>query len=209
VAEEAPAPCVTPELRKILGETAIAIARAVDYVGVGTVEFPPGPDLNFYFLEMTCRIQGGHAVHRSGSRARTLVRWQILVAAGGVLPLRQEEIPSGATRSSAGFNAEDPDRSFAPSFGLIPVPADARGPEPAGRQRGLSRVGTLALLRPLLSKLSTWGPDRAEAIARMHSALSEYRVGRRPDSVAFHKALLEHKPFLGGDLHTGMLDHAW
>lgn len=62
---------------------------------------------------------------------------------------------------------------------------------------------------PLLSKLSTWGPDRAQALQRMHAALSEYRVGGVRNNVAFFKALLEHKPYLRGDLHTAMLDHAW
>lgn len=208
VAEEAPSPVVTPELRKALGETAIAIARAVGYVGVGTVEFLLDGDLNFYFLEMTCRIQGGHAV-TEWITGQDLVKWQIAIARGEKLPLTQEQLPLWGHAVQCRINAEDPDRDFAPCSGTINylrTPAGHNLRDDNGVYPGWELSPFYA---PLLSKLSTWGGNREEAIQRMHSALSEYRVGGVRNNVAFQKALMEHKPFLKGDLHTGILDHAW
>jgi len=208
VADEAPSPFVTPEIRKAMGEAAIAIAREAGYVGAGTVEFLMDRDRNFYFLEMTCRMQGGSAV-TEWITGQDLVRWQILVAQGKPLPLTQEQIPLWGHAIQCRINAEDPDRDFAPCSGRINylrTPAGHNLRDDSGVYYGWEMSPFYA---PLLSKLSTWGPTREEAIARMHAALSEYRIGGIRNNVAFHKALLEHKPFLLGELHTGMLDHAW
>jgi len=208
VAEEAPSPAVSPELRKTLGETAVAMARKIGYVGIGTVEFLLDAQLNHYFLEMTCRIQGSHAV-TEWITGQDLVKWQIQIARGEALPLTQEEIPLWGHAIQCRINAEDPDRDFAPSSGKINylrTPAGHNLRDDNGMYPGWELSPFYA---PLLSKLSTWGPNRAEAIQRMHAALSEYRVGGVRNNVAFHKALTEHKPFLKGELHTGMLDHSW
>jgi acetyl-CoA carboxylase biotin carboxylase subunit len=208
VAEEAPSPAVTPALRAWLGDMAISIARAAGFTGLGTVEFLLDSDLNPYFLEMTCRIQGGHAV-TEWITGQDLVKWQIEIARGGKLPLTQEQMPFWGHAIQCRINAEDPDRDFAPSSGKINylrTPAGHNLRDDNGVYPGWVLSPFYA---PLLSKLSTWGPDRTEAIQRMHAALSEYRVGGVRNNVAFHKALTEHKPFLKGDLHTGMLDHPW
>ena len=208
VAEEAPSPFVTPEIRKAMCEAAVAMAREAGYVGAGTVEFLMDQDRNFYFLEMTCRIQGGHAV-TEWITGQDLVRWQILVAQGEKLPLKQEEIQLWGHAVQCRINAEDPDRGFAPSSGRINylrTPAGRNLRDDNGVYYGWDMSSFYA---PLISKLSTWGPSRQEAIERMHAALSEYRIGGIRNNVAFHKALTEHKPFLRGELHTGMLDHAW
>ncbi len=208
VAEEAPSPFVTPELRIRLGEAAVAIAREAGYVGVGTVEFLLDDDQNFYFLEMTCRIQGGHAV-TEWITGEDLVRWQIRVARGETLPLKQEEIPLWGHAIQCRINAEDPNRDFAPSAGRINYLRT-----PAGRNlrddNGIYYGWELSpFYAPLISKLSTWGPNRDLAIARMHAGLSEYRIGGVRNNVAFHKALTEHKPFLKGEYCTSLLDHGW
>ena len=208
VADEAPSTALTPALRKAMGEAAVAIARELGYVGLGTVEFLLDADGKFYFLEMTCRIQGGHAV-TEWITGQDLVRWQILIARGEKLPLAQKAIPFWGHAVQCRINAEDPDRDFAPSSGRIlylRTPAGHRLRDDNGVYLGWELSPFYA---PLLSKLSTWGPTRAEAIERMHAALSEYRIGGVRNSVAFHKALMEHKPFLRGELHTAMLDHAW
>ena len=208
VAEEAPSPFVTPELRTRLGEAAIAIAREARYVGVGTVEFLLDESRNFYFLEMTCRIQGGHAV-TEWITGEDLVRWQIRVAKGEKLPLTQEQIPLWGHAIQCRINAEDPHRDFAPCAGLINylrTPAGRNVRDDSGIFYGWELS---AFYAPLLSKLSTWGPNRELAIARMHSALSEYRIGGVRNNVAFHKALTEHKPFLKGEYCTNLLDHSW
>jgi acetyl-CoA carboxylase biotin carboxylase subunit len=206
VADEAPSVSINPEQRKAMGEAAVAIARKVGYVGLGTVEFLVDTDGHFYFLEMTCRIQGGHAV-TEWITGQDLVKWQILIARGEKLPLAQDQIPLWGHAIQCRINAEDPDRDFAPSSGRViylRTPAGHRLRDDNGIYPGWDLSPFYA---PLLSKLSTWGPTRAEALQRMHAALSEYRVGGVRNNVAFHKALLEHKPFLKGELHTGMLDH--
>lgn len=208
VAEEAPSPNVDADLRRRLGEAAVALGRHLGYVGVGTVEFLLDQDGGFHFLEMTCRIQGGHAV-TEWITGQDLVRWQLILAAGGALPLRQEEVPLWGHAVQCRVNAEDPDRDFAPSSGVIRYLRT-----PAGRNlrddNGVYPGWELSpFYAPLLSKLSAWGPERQEAVARIQSALSEYRVGGVRTNVAFHKALLAHKAFLAGEWHTGMLDHAW
>jgi acetyl-CoA carboxylase biotin carboxylase subunit len=208
VADEAPSLSVNPEQRKAMGEAAVAIARKVGYVGLGTVEFLMDAEGRFYFLEMTCRIQGGHAV-TEWITGQDLIKWQILIARGEKLPLTQDQIPFWGHAIQCRINAEDPDRDFAPSSGRIMylrTPAGHRLRDDNGIYPGWDLSPFYA---PLLSKLSTWGTTRAEALERMHAALSEYRVGGVRNNVAFHKALLEHKPFLKGELHTGMLDHPW
>ena len=208
LADEAPAHYLTPGQRRGMGEAAVAIARKAGYVGIGTVEFLMDADGRFYFLEMTCRIQGGHAV-TEWITGQDLVAWQIRIARGEKLPLAQDQIPMWGHAVECRINAEDPDRDFAPSSGRIlylRTPAGHRLRDDNGIYPGWELSPFYA---PLLSKLSTWGPTRAEALDRMHAALSEYRVGGVRSNVAFHKALLEHKPFLRGELHTGMLDHAW
>jgi acetyl/propionyl-CoA carboxylase alpha subunit len=199
---------VTPELRKAMGQAAVAIARKVGYVGLGTVEFLLDAEGHFYFLEMTCRIQGGHAV-TEWITGQDLVKWQIRIARGEKLPLTQSKIPLWGHAIQCRINAEDPDRDFAPSSGKIiylRTPAGHNLRDDNGVYPGWELSPFYA---PLLSKLSTWGNNRAEALERMHAALSEYRVGGVRNNVAFHKALLEHKPFLKGDLHSGMLEHPW
>jgi acetyl-CoA carboxylase biotin carboxylase subunit len=208
LADEAPAHYLTAEQRRGMGEAAVAIARRVGYVGIGTVEFLMDAEGNYYFLEMTCRIQGGHAV-TEWITGQDLVKWQIRIARGEKLPLAQDQIPMWGHAMECRINAEDPDRDFAPSSGRVlylRTPAGHRVRDDNGIYPGWELSPFYA---PLLSKLSTWGPTRAEALERMHAVLSEYRVGGVRSNVAFHKALLEHKPFLKGDLHTGMLEHAW
>jgi acetyl-CoA carboxylase biotin carboxylase subunit len=208
VFEEAPSPFVTPELRKKLGEASVAIARKIGYVGAGTVEFLVDDDHNFYFLEMTCRIQGGHSV-TEWITGQDLIRWQISIAKGEKLPLEQENIPLWGWAIQARVNAEDPGRDFAPSGGRINYLRF-----PAGRNlrndSGVYNGWALSLsYAPILSRLSTWGLSREEAIGRMASALSEYRVGGVRNNIAFHKALNEHEAFRRGEFNTAMLDQNW
>lgn len=208
VAEEAPSPFVTPELRVQLGEAAVSLARALNYVGAGTVEFLLDEDHNFYFLEMTCRIQGSHAL-TEWITGEDLVRWQIRVARGEALPLRQEEIPLRGHAIQCRMNAEDPDRDWAPSSGHINylrLPAGRNLRNDSGVYPGWELNPFYA---PILSKLSSWGPNRDLALARMHAALSEYRIGGVRNNTAFHKALTEHRPFLKGEYHAGILEHPW
>ncbi len=206
--EEAPSPSLSQELRERLGRDAVAIAKAVKYVGLGTVEFLVDGEGNHFFLEMTCRIQGGHAV-TEWITGQDLVKWQVAIARGEALPLKQAEVPCWGHALQCRINAEDPDREFAPSSGLITylrTPSGHNLRVDSGVYFGWEMSPFYA---PILSKISTWGPDRPAALKRMWAALGEYRIGGVRNNVAFFKALMEHKAFHRGDLHTGMLDHAW
>ncbi|HJW08474.1 MAG TPA: acetyl-CoA carboxylase biotin carboxylase subunit [Holophagaceae bacterium] len=205
VIEEAPSPHVTPEMRKAMGEAALKVARAVNYVGAGTVEFLADADRNFYFLEMNTRLQVEHPV-TEWITGLDLVKWQILVARGEKLPMTQEEIPLNGWAMECRIYAEDPDKNFMPSPGKITflrTPSGRNVRDDSGVYEGAE---VPMFYDPMISKLSTWGPTRLEAIDRMRAALGEYRIGGIRHNVAFHEVLMEHEPFRSGALHTSMLD---
>lgn len=205
VIEEAPSPHVTPEMRKAMGEAALKVARAVNYVGAGTVEFLADADRNFYFLEMNTRLQVEHPV-TEWITGLDLVKWQILVARGEKLPMAQEEIPLNGWAMECRIYAEDPDKNFMPSPGKITflrTPSGRNVRDDSGVYEG---ADVPMFYDPMISKLSTWGPTRIEAIDRMRAALGEYRIGGIRHNVAFHEVLMEHGPFREGALNTGMLD---
>ncbi|MBS1766286.1 MAG: acetyl-CoA carboxylase biotin carboxylase subunit [Acidobacteria bacterium] len=205
VIEEAPSPHVTPEMRKAMGEAALKVARAVNYVGAGTVEFLADADRNFYFLEMNTRLQVEHPV-TEWITGLDLVKWQILVARGEKLPMTQAEIPLNGWAMECRIYAEDPDKNFMPSPGRITflrTPSGRNVRDDSGVYEG---ADVPMFYDPMISKLSTWGPTRVEAIDRMRAALGEYRIGGIRHNVAFHEVLMEHAPFRDGALHTGMLD---
>ena len=134
---------------------------------------------------------------------------QVEIAQGKPLPMTQEQMPFWGHAIQCRINAEDPDRDFAPSAGRIQYLRSPQGHNlrnDSGVYFGWELSPAYA---PLLSKVSTWGQTRTEALQRMHSALMEYRLGGVRNNVAFFKALLEHKAFIKGDLHTGFLDHPW
>ena len=205
VIEEAPSPHVTPEMRKAMGEAALKVARAVNYRGAGTIEFLADADRNFYFLEMNTRLQVEHPV-TEWITGLDLVKWQILVARGEKLPLTQEQIPLHGWAIECRVYAEDPDKNFMPSPGRITylkAPSGRNVRDDSGVYEGAE---VPMFYDPMISKLSTWGPTRLEAIDRMRAALGEYRIGGIRHNIAFHEVLMEHEPFRRGDLHTGMLD---
>lgn len=204
LAEEAPSPAVSPELRTRLCEAAVALGRRIGYVGLGSVEFLLDDQGNFFFLEMTCRIQGSHPV-TEWVTGQDLIRWQMAIALGQPLPLKQEEIPLWGHAIQCRINAEDPDRDFAPSSGKISylrAPSGHRLRNDNGLYLGWELSPFYA---PVLSRLSAWAPVRGEALRRLFAALGEYRVGGVRSNVAFHKALTEYKPFVEGNYHTGSL----
>jgi acetyl-CoA carboxylase biotin carboxylase subunit len=205
VIEEAPSPHVTPEMRKAMGEAALKVARAVNYVGAGTVEFLADSERNFYFLEMNTRLQVEHPV-TEWITGLDLVKWQILVARGEKLPLTQEQIPLNGWAMECRVYAEDPDKNFMPSPGRITflrTPSGRNVRDDSGVYEGAE---VPMFYDPMISKLSTWGSTRLKAIDRMRAALTEYRIGGIRHNIAFHEALMEYGPFREGALHTGILD---
>jgi len=208
VVEECPSPLVLakPELRESIGEAALKIARAVNYSNAGTLEFLADQQGNFYFLEMNTRLQVEHPV-TEWATGLDLVRWQIRIAAGEMLSVRQRDVQWNGWALECRVYAEDPENNFFPSPGAITQYAEPAGP--GVRVDGGVYAGWTVPIEydPLLAKLAVWGDTRQAAIERMRRALSEYRVLGITTNLRFLEALMSDRRFQAGELDTGFLDH--
>ncbi|KRB94072.1 acetyl/propionyl/methylcrotonyl-CoA carboxylase subunit alpha [Noviherbaspirillum sp. Root189] len=219
VLEEAPAPGMTEERRRAMGEAAVAAAKAVGYVGAGTVEFIANQDGSFYFMEMNTRLQVEHPVTEMIT-GHDLVEWQLRVAFGETLPKQQDELRIHGHALEARIYAENPEKGFLPSIGTL---QHMHTPEAVSFQLGNGVVpGNPAAVRidsgvregdaispfydPMIAKLIVWGNDREEALAHMSQALSEFQVVGLSANVAFLKRLVESRPFSQADLDTGLIE---
>lgn len=211
VLEEAPAPDMPPQMRKAMGEAAVAAAKAIGYVGAGTVEFIADvsdglrPD-RFYFMEMNTRLQVEHPVTEMIT-GQDLVAWQLDVAAGGRLPLAQEQLTIGGHAVEARIYAEDPQKNFLPSVGklhrLRTPDVDSHVRIDTGVREGDS---VTPYYDPMIAKLIVWDTDRKSALRRMRQALGEYQIAGVATNTAFLIALTGHKAFIDGDLDTGFIE---
>ena len=207
VIEEAPAPNLPPEVRRRMGEAAVAAARAVGYVGAGTVEFLYEPaDASFSFMEMNTRLQVEHPVTELVS-GQDLVEWQLRVAAGERLPLRQEELASQGHAIEARLYAEDPDRDFLPQTGSLDY---LSFPAPGAHVRidaGVRAGDEISIhYDPLIAKLIVWDNDRPAAVRRLRSALDETRVVGLTTNSAFLSAIAAHRAFVAAEPDTGFIE---
>ena len=205
VVEECPSPINSAELRAQMGESAVKVAKAVNYVGAGTVEFLVSDlDKSFYFLEMNTRLQVEHPVTELVTGI-DLVREQILVAWGEKLSFAQEDISWEGHSIECRVYAEDPENNFLPSPGKI---TRLRLPHGNGvRDDGGVYEGSEVSIYydPMISKLATFGRDREEAIDRMRRALQEYDVGGIKTTLPFFREIMEDEEFLSGNLDTGFI----
>ncbi|HEX8513596.1 MAG TPA: acetyl/propionyl/methylcrotonyl-CoA carboxylase subunit alpha [Allosphingosinicella sp.] len=209
VVEEAPSPFVTPEMRKAMGEQAVALARAVGYFSAGTVEFIAGADRSFYFLEMNTRLQVEHPVTEEVT-GLDLVELMIRVAAGEALPFGQDEVKLNGWAIENRVYAEDPYRGFLPSTGRLVryrIPAASRGGEGITRiDDGVEEGGEVSMFYdPMIAKLVTWAPTREAAIDRQVEALDSFVVEGIGHNVDFLSALMQHPRFREGRLTTGFI----
>ena len=207
VIEESPSPLAAriPGLRERMGEAAIKAARAAGYFNAGTVEFLADNDGNFYFLEMNTRLQVEHPVTEMVT-GLDLVRMQLDVAAGGVLPIRQEDVVLRGAAIECRIYAEDPANNFFPSPGRISQLAEPSGPG-VRLDSGVFEGWTVPMeYDPMLAKLITWAGNREHAIDRMVRALGEYHVGGIRANLALFPMILNSLGFRAGDLDTGFLD---
>jgi 3-methylcrotonyl-CoA carboxylase alpha subunit len=205
VIEESPAPTPDDGLRGVLGATAVAAARAVDYVGAGTVEFIlQGRD--FYFIEMNTRLQVEHPVTEMVT-GYDLVEWQFAVAAGAALPVRQEEIRTRGHAIEARLYAEDPAHDFLPASGRL---AQFRLPDQTSDLRietGLREGDEIGIFYDaLLAKLIAWGPTRTGACHQLDAALSTTEIGGIAHNRDFLVRLVRHRAFAEGAIDTGFID---
>lgn len=205
VVEECPSPINDPDLRQRMGESAIKIARAVDYVGAGTVEFlVADATREFYFLEMNTRLQVEHPVTELVTGI-DLVREQIMVAAGAYLSFTQEEIRWQGHAIECRVYAEDPENNFFPSPGTISFLRVPSGP--GIREDSGVRVNSEVSIHydPMISKLAAWGRNRSEAIDRLRRALDEYQVGGIKTTLGFFRQVVRDEEFIAGRLDTGFI----
>jgi 3-methylcrotonyl-CoA carboxylase alpha subunit len=204
VLEEAPAPGMAPERRRHMSEAALAAARAVGYVGAGTVEFIAERG-EFWFMEMNTRLQVEHPVTEMIT-GLDLVEWQLRVAAGERLPLAQDEIPLRGHAIEARIYAEDPDRDFLPSIGTL---VHLRSPVESRDVRvdtGVRQGDSITpYYDPMIAKLIVWGPDRDAAARRLEAALGAYEVVGVASNLGLLRAIVESPAFLAADLDTGFI----
>ncbi len=210
VLEEAPAPGMPPERRAAMGEAAVAAARAVDYVGAGTVEFIANQDGSFYFMEMNTRLQVEHPVTEMIT-GTDLVEWQLRVAAGQPLPKQQHELAIHGHAIEARVYAENPEKGFLPSIGTLlcmDTPGHVAFELGDVRIDSGARAGDAIspFYDPMIAKLIVWGADRAQALARMTQALSEFHIVGLATNIAFLKRLVEGDAFAHADLDTGLIE---
>lgn len=203
--EEAPCPVLTPELRREMGEAAVRAALAVGYVGAGTVEFLLDKDGKFYFMEMNTRIQVEHPV-TEWVTGYDLVREQILVAAGEPLSMAQQDVVLRGWAIECRINAEDPNRNFMPSPGLIQEYLPPGGLGVRVDSAVYSGYRVTPFYDSMIAKLIVWAPTRLQAIARMKRALAEFRIEGIKTTIPFHLKVLDHPDFIEGNVTTQFLE---
>ena len=205
VIEEAPSPINSPELRKKMGECAVLVAKAVNYVGAGTVEFLVSDvDHSFYFLEMNTRLQVEHPVTELVTGI-DLVREQIRVAAGEPLSFKQEDIRLVGHAIECRVYAEDPANNFLPSPGTITRLRIPQGPGVRDDGGVYEGAEVSIYYDPMISKFAVLGRDRAEAIDRMRRALAEYEIAGIKTTLPFFREVMEDEEFQSGKLDTGFI----
>jgi len=205
VLEEAPAPRMDPGRRRSMGQAAVAAARAVEYVGAGTVEFIVEGDA-FYFMEMNTRLQVEHPVTEMVT-GLDLVEWQLRVAAGEPLPLGEDGLAIRGHAIEARVYAEDPARDFLPAAGTLVHLRQPR--EVPGRVRvdtGVVQGDQITVnYDPMIAKLIVWGEDRAAAVRQLGVALAEYEVVGVTTNLGLLRAIAGHPAFAQADLDTGFI----
>jgi len=223
VLEEAPAPGLSAERRAEMGAAAVAAAKAVGYVGAGTVEFIAEPhenDLRFYFMEMNTRLQVEHPVTEAIAGV-DLVEWQLRVAAGEPLPLQQHELKIGGHAIEARICAENPDANFLPATGTLRTlrwpehvafrrNADAERfhePAPVRVDAGVREGDAISpYYDSMIAKLIVWGHDRAQALARLDAALAATHIVGLHTNVAFLRRAVNTRAFAQADLDTALIE---
>jgi propionyl-CoA carboxylase alpha chain len=204
VVEEAPSAILTPEIRSAMGDAAVKVAKACDYVGAGTVEFLLDSEMNFYFLEMNTRLQVEHPVTELITGI-DLVEQQIKIARGEKLEFAQEDLSIDGHALELRVYAEDPLEDFLPSTGTLLTYKRPIGPGirlDDGFEEGMD---VPIYYDPMLSKLITYGKNRQEAIQRMIGAIDQYRIEGVATTLPFGKFVCGHEAFTSGNFDTGFV----
>nr|CAG8510780.1 3939_t:CDS:10 [Entrophospora candida] len=206
ILEEAPSPGLSWEIRNELGAKAIAAAKAVNYVGAGTVEFiMDNVDKKFYFMEMNTRLQVEHPVTEMITLT-DLVQWQLEVASGNPLPVKQEELNIDGHSFEARIYAENPSNNFLPDPGPLLY---LKTPNPSSNIRvetGFVQGDEISVYYdPMIAKLVVKGHDRTDALRILRKALDEYQVVGLNTNIEFLKRVVSHEAFINGEVETGFI----
>jgi 3-methylcrotonyl-CoA carboxylase alpha subunit len=219
VLEEAPAPGMTEAMRKQMGEAAVAAARAVKYVGAGTVEFiveqRAGGEMNFFFMEMNTRLQVEHPVTEAIT-GLDLVEWQLRVACGEPLPRKQDELRIGGHAIEARICAENPDNNFLPATGRLDIarwPAHVQflpplqpGTQPTRIDAGFGEGDAISpFYDSMIAKLIVHGATREQALARLDDALAQLHIVGVTTNVQFLRHVVRSRSFAQADLDTALI----
>ncbi|CAE6531053.1 unnamed protein product [Rhizoctonia solani] len=206
IIEEAPAPGLSEDVRRDLGEKAVAAAKAVGYVGAGTVEFIFDNDTQqFYFMEMNTRLQVEHPITEMITQ-QDLVQWQLEVASGNPLPLKQHEIPQIGHAFEARIYAENPRNNFMPDVGPLLHLTTPAPSESVRLEDGFEAGSHIEVFYdPLIAKLVVHGRDRTEALRILRKALEEYHVVGLSTNIEFLHTLASHSAFVRAEVETGFI----
>ena len=206
VVEEAPSALLTPELRKEMGEAAVAVCKACNYEGAGTVEFLVDADKKFYFLEMNTRLQVEHPVTEEITKL-DLVEWQIRVARGENLPKLQDELQIHGHAIEVRVYAEDTLNGFTPDIGRLDRYRIPTGRSVRVDDAFLEGMDIPIYYDPMIAKLVVWGKTREDAIKRTLVAIDEYQISGVKTTLDFGKYVLKHPAFISGDFDTNFVKH--
>jgi 3-methylcrotonyl-CoA carboxylase alpha subunit len=205
VVEEAPAPGLSVELRRAMGEAAVKAAQAIGYVGAGTVEFLLDSRGDFFFMEMNTRLQVEHPVTEAIT-GLDLVAWQIRVANGEVLPITQDQVPLNGHAIEVRLYAEDTEQDFLPASGTLALYREPTAGPGRRVDSGVSEGDSVSpFYDPMLAKLIAWGETREEARLRLLSMLDELAVGGFKTNLPFLRRVIAHPAFAAAELDTGFI----
>lgn len=208
VVEEAPSSILTHKIREEMGRSAVAVARSVNYVGAGTVEFILDENLDFFFLEMNTRLQVEHPVTELIT-GLDLVKEQIKIARGEQLSFKQEDLKINGHAIEVRVYAEDPLNNFLPDIGVLKTYRTPKGNGVRvddGFEQGMEIP---IYYDPMIAKLITFGANRAEAIERMIRAINEYDITGIQTTLGFGKFVMQHKTFTSGNFNTNFVSECF
>jgi 3-methylcrotonyl-CoA carboxylase alpha subunit len=206
VLEETPSPFLDAQRRAAMGRAAVAAARAVHYVGAGTIEFIVGAEGDFHFMEMNTRLQVEHPVTEE-TLGLDLVEWQLRIASGEPLPIAQDQVHARGHAIDVRLYAEDPEQNFLPGSGRIETLELPQASRHVRIDAGVDPGDSVSIFYdPMIAKLIVWDQDRPRALARLREALAQCEVVGPKSNIAFLERLVRHPAIVGGTIDTGYLD---
>ncbi len=215
VVEEAPAPGLSHELRRTMGQAAVAAAKAINYVGAGTVEFlldsassksVKDASTNFYFMEMNTRLQVEHPITEMVT-SLDLVKWQLMIASGCELPLTQTEVHISGHAFEARIYAEDPQHDFLPASGKINFLKEPEQNQHIRIDSGVREQDVISnFYDPMIAKLIVWDESRPQALQRLVNALSNYQLSGLKNNIRFLSKISGHPSFAANDFSTDFIE---